>query len=107
MPILEALRDDPSEYVRRSVANNLNDIAKDHPDLVLATARDWIGRSEDTDRLVKHACRTLLKKGSPGAMRLFGFRDPAGVEVRELELDRKELPLGGELEFSFVLGGVE
>lgn len=100
LPILEKLKADPSEYVRRSVANNLNDIAKDHPDLVLEVARRWIGKTPGTDRLVKHACRTLLKRGDPRAMELFGF---AAVRMKKgrLRLSAGEIPLGGELTFFF------
>lgn len=103
MPILEALRDDESEYVRRSVANNLNDIAKDHPKLVLKTAKAWLGESPAVDKLVKHACRTLLKNGDAKAMRLFGFRDPGAVKLEVFELTNESVPLGGDLEFTFQL----
>ena len=104
LPILEALRCDESEYVRRSVANNLNDIAKDHPELVLEVAERWLdagAASVNTQRLVKHACRTLLKAGEPRAMRLFGFRDPAGIVLEDFELDRASVAVGGEVEFRF------
>ncbi|TDH24246.1 hypothetical protein EXU57_15655 [Segetibacter sp. 3557_3] len=46
LPILENLKNDPSDYVRRSVANNLNDIAKDHPELVVELAARWKGTSK-------------------------------------------------------------
>lgn len=107
LPILEKLKADPSEYVRRSVANNLNDIAKDHPDVVLEVAGRWIGKTPETDRLVKHACRTLLKRGDPRAMALFGF-SPARVQGGRLRLSFREIPLGGELIFYFqgVLEGI-
>ena len=55
---------DKSEYVRRSFANNLNDISKDHPDSVFDRSKQWPGKSKDTDRLVKHACCSLLKQGN-------------------------------------------
>lgn len=106
LPILEALRDDESEYVRRSVANNLNDIAKDHPNAVLEVAERWLEAgacSEERRRLVKHACRTLLKAGEPRAMRLFGFRDPKNLAIESLELDRETLKIGDSLEFRFRL----
>jgi 3-methyladenine DNA glycosylase AlkC len=78
LPLPARLRDDPSEYVRRSVANNLNDIAKDHPDLVAGIAQDWLtGASKDRARLVRHACRTLIKAGHPGALEAFGYGPPA------------------------------
>ncbi len=73
LPYLEKLKDDPSEYVRRSVANNLNDIAKDHPEVVLETAKRWLqGASKERRRLVEHGLRTLLKRGDAGALQLIG-----------------------------------
>ncbi len=103
LPILEALKDDPSEYVRRSVANNLNDISKDHPERVLSIAELWIGSSDRTDRIVKHACRTLLKAGDPRAMRIFGFADPANLRVEDFTLAEGTMSIGGELPFAFDL----
>src|SRR5262245_14384319 len=87
VPLLEALRDDPSGYVRRSVANNLNDIAKDHPELVVAIAGRWLeGASPDRRRLVRHALRTRVKAGDPGALALLGFEDAPGLAVRDLSV---------------------
>ena len=103
LPILEALKDDPAEYVRRSVANNLNDISKDHPDRVLDIAAAWFGVSEGTDWIVKHACRTLLKAGDPRAMRIFGFADPARLRVEALQLSAASVAIGGHLHFEFEL----
>jgi len=103
LPILEKLRDDSSEFVRKSVANNLNDISKDHPDLLLDLADSWLGHSERTDWIVKHACRTLLKAGNQRAMLLFGFGDPVKIEVMRLKLDRKRLAIGGSAEFTFTI----
>lgn len=103
LAILERLKDDPSEYVRRSVANNLNDIAKDHPDAVLAVAWRWLGRSPHTDALVKHACRTLLKRGDPRALRMFGHHDGVAVEVRGFRLGAARIAIGDDLAFAFAL----
>jgi 3-methyladenine DNA glycosylase AlkC len=63
LPVLEALKEDPSDYVRRSVANNLNDIAKDHPDLVLGLLKKWSGHNPHTDWILRHGCRSLLRNG--------------------------------------------
>ncbi len=101
LPILEKLKDDPEEYVRRSVANNLNDIAKDHPGLVLSIAEKWLGANGPRDRLVKHACRTLLKAGNAKAMALFGFGPPQGVTVSQLQVGA--IRMGETAHFSFVL----
>jgi 3-methyladenine DNA glycosylase AlkC len=103
IPVLEKLKDDESEFVRRSVANNLNDISKDHAGLVLDIGERWIGKSEETDWIVKHACRTLLKAGDSRAMRLFGFGDPRRIAVRSFEFGKKKLAIGGRTSFRFVL----
>jgi len=102
--VLEKLKEDPSEYVRRSVANHLNDISKDHPALVLDIARRWLGVHPHTDWIVKHACRTLLKKCDPDALALFGYADASGLRVDRFELSSGDrLPWEGTLEASFAL----
>ena len=103
LPILEALKGDPSDYVRRSVANNLNDIAKDHADVVLKLARRWLGKSKVTDALVKHACRTLLKRGDKRALELFGYRRTATAKVTGLRFSTAKLSIGEDLRFQFVV----
>ena len=76
LPILERLKDDPAEYVRRSVANHLNDIARHDPALVVEVAERWsAGADVPAGRrwIVRHALRTLVKKGDRGALELLGF----------------------------------
>jgi len=94
LPILENLKDDPSEYVRRSVANNLNDISKDHPALVLEIAQRWLRQKLSRKRLVKHGLRTLLKKGDSSVLALFGFGNPDRVAVSSFTLDPKAVRIG-------------
>lgn len=103
LPVLAMLRHDPSEYVRRSVANNFNDISRDHPGLVLDICEDWHGTSAQTDRLIKHALRTLLKRGHTRALCLHGFEDPAGVEVTGLTMRPARIRIGQRGAFSFSL----
>lgn len=103
LPILEALKHDESEYVRRSVANNLNDISKDNPRTVLDIAKKWVGHNHDTDRLVKHALRTLLKQGNTEALMLFGFGDPSAIAVERLEVSNSTPKIGEDFHFSFDL----
>lgn len=103
LPILESLLDDPSEVVRRSVANNLNDIAKDHPKIVLDLAEKHFGRSENTDRLLKHACRTLLKRGNTRALALFGHDHAAEVAVTAFKLGAGRIAIGQNLRLRFTL----
>lgn len=106
LPILEKLKNDQSEYVRRSVANNLNDISKDHPDLVLDICQRWVGHTQHTDWIVKHACRGMLKAGNKRALSLFGFGDPTHIRVENLRLDPEALLIGQDLQVTFELGVV-
>ena len=101
--LLEQLKDDDKEYVRRSVANNLNDIAKDHPDLVASIAEQWmVDASKDRKRLVRHACRTLLKNGHPKTLAVLGFLPPK-IKEATVDLLTPEVVLGEVLEFSLSL----
>jgi 3-methyladenine DNA glycosylase AlkC len=95
IPILERLKDDPSDYVRRSVANNLGDIAKDHPALAVRIARRWVDEDERRRPLVKHALRDLLKKGDRAALRLFGVDGRASVRVVTWRVKPGRIALGG------------
>jgi 3-methyladenine DNA glycosylase AlkC len=103
LPILEKLKNDESESVRKSVANNLNDISKDHPKWVLDICEQWYGQTRNTDWIVKHACRSMLKAGNRRALLLFGFDDPTHISVENLTLDRETLSIGQDLLFTFEL----
>ncbi len=103
LPILENLKDDPSEYVRRSVANNLNDIAKDHPKLIVRIAKRWKGLSKNTDWVVKHASRTLLKQGNQELMELFGFGSVDRIKLSNFKIYTDMVRIGDHLDFSFDL----
>ncbi len=104
LPLLEALKDDESEYVRRSVANHLNDIAKDHPDLVAAIAQQWLKGevSNDRQRLVRHACRSLIKQGHRPTLKALGYKN-AKVSVDRLLVTKPVVKLGDYLEFELSL----
>ncbi|GAA2334847.1 DNA alkylation repair protein [Streptomyces kunmingensis] len=100
VPILDVLYRDESEYVRRSVANHLNDLSRDHPEIVLDTARRWLDRPDTTtERLVRHGLRTLVKRGHPGALELLGFA-PAVLEIDGPVLDRGTVPMGDSVRFT-------
>jgi len=103
LPILTALMDDPEDYVRRSVANSLNDIAKDHPDLVAAFIAEHIEEASAERRwLLKHASRTLLKKGHARALANFGFGAAASLECNLL-LANPSVLFGEGLDFEIRL----
>ncbi len=103
IPVLENLKNDPSVYVRRSVANNLNDIAKDHPDLVMEIAGRWKGTSKETDWIIRHGSRTLLRKANKHSLSMWGLSDAPGCSVKNLVLQPNLLAIGNILEFSFDL----
>ena len=82
LALLEQLKDDPELYVRRSVANHLNDISKDHPDLAVEVAKRWhAGANANRRWVVQHALRGLIKAGHPGALALMGFHPPRLGEI--------------------------
>ena len=103
IPILKNLKDDKSEFVRRSVANNLNDISKDNPDKMIDLCYKWFGESERTDWIIKHACRTLLKAGDKRAMKLFGYGETKNIHINNLHFDKSEITIGDYLHFLFDL----
>lgn len=99
VPILDALYRDDSEYVRRSVANHLNDLSRDNADLVVEVANRWLAEpDESTPALVRHALRTLVKRGHPGALAALGF-GPATTEVDGFAVDSSTVPFGGSVRF--------
>lgn len=99
LPILENLKGDESEFVRRSVANNLNDIAKDNPAIVLSIAKNWKGLSEETDKILKHGCRTLLKAGHPQVLKHFGYYGNK-ISIASFKIITPKVKLGQSLKFS-------
>ncbi|MGF7155415.1 DNA alkylation repair protein [Novosphingobium gossypii] len=93
-PILEALKADPSAYVRKSVGNHLNDIAKNHPDWLLDRLTEWPTDNPDTVWIIRHALRTLIKKGKPRALALIGVTHGASVKVRRFSIEPHVVRLG-------------
>ncbi len=101
LTVLEQLKADPSLYVRKSVANNLNDISKTHPELVAQIASEWYGKNKYTDWVVKHGCRTLLKKGNNCVLGIFGTADAKHVTVCDFALQAESVSIGEGMTFSF------
>ena len=93
--ILARLKSDESLYVRKAVANNLNDISKEHPDLVASTCKKWQEAGDArTDWIIKHGCRTLIKNGHPLVMSLFGFAKKPNVRIKSFSIKPAKVKIG-------------
>lgn len=106
LALLEKLHRDPSDYVRLSVSNHLNDFSKHHPELVVATLQRWLAETPDDARLQKiarHACRTLLKAGHPGAMDLHGYGSAKVLKLESFSLGQTSVQLGTHLDFQIAI----
>lgn len=106
LELLSLLKDADERYVQRSIANNLNDIAKDHTDKVVETLLAWESEGWRNNWLKKHALRSLLKSGHRGALAALGFVAD-GVECSSIRLANSKIDLGESLEFSFDLSASE
>ncbi|EAT11572.1 DNA alkylation repair protein [Bermanella marisrubri] len=100
-PLLERLKDDSSDYVRLSVANHLNDIAKDHPDWLQNQLQNWVEpQNKHREKVIRHACRTLIKQGHAGTLNMLGYK-PLVVADGELSILTPVVQYGDKLAFSF------
>jgi 3-methyladenine DNA glycosylase AlkC len=101
--LLERLVADASPYVRRSVANHLNDISKDHPDLAVALGRKWMQSGEAASRTVAHGLRSLIKQGHPDALHAIGIDPTRAIHISDLRVDPRHVEVGGAVTLSFTL----
>ena len=102
--LLELLKDDPALYVRRSVANNLNDIGKDHPQILAETARRWMAdATPEREWVVRHALRWAVKQGAPWALEVLGYGKKARVELREASVTPAKMRIGESVRLAFSL----
>ena len=99
LPILENLRSDSELYVRKSVANNLNDIGKDNPKATLKVVKRWKKESptEETQWIINHGLRSLIKLGEPQALKILGFDNGTSLKMRNFKLSHKKRKLGENL----------
>ncbi len=97
--LLDQLVDDPEVYVRRSVANHLGDIAKDHPELALTTARRWLKQRDSAERrwVVGHGLRSLIRTGDPQALGLLGFGTRPQVSLTQVTIAPRRVRIGGQV----------
>jgi 3-methyladenine DNA glycosylase AlkC len=104
LALLDLLKDDPDLYVRRSVANNLNDIGKDHPALLAETAKKWMRDvTEERRWLIRHALRSAVKRGEPGALHVLGAGHEAQVVVRQRSIRPSLVRMGQSVTVAFEL----
>ena len=104
LALLELLKDDPALYVRRSVANNLNDIGKDHPQILAETARRWmVDATPQREWAVRHALRWAIKQGAPWALGVLGYGKKARVELREALITPAKMRIGESVRLAFSL----
>ena len=101
--LLDRLVDDPSPYVRRSVANHLNDISRDHPALARDIATAWCGRGDLAAKTVRHGLRTLVKQGDPAALALVGADARAWVSLTSLTVDAEDISIGDTVGLSMTV----
>jgi 3-methyladenine DNA glycosylase AlkC len=102
LEILEILKNDESVYVQKSVANNLNDISKDNPHLVIKFVKNNLGKTKQLDWICKHASRTLLKKGNKEILKLFNFDKSSHINIKNFSCD-SSVKINDNLDFSFIL----
>ncbi|WP_335945714.1 DNA alkylation repair protein [Pseudomonas sp. G166] len=99
--ILDALKTDDSLYVRKSVANHLNDVTKQHPDWVLDQIEGWPLQDRHTAWIARHALRSLIKQGHPRALAVIGVGGKAQVEILDLKVTPAVIRLGEQISLSF------
>lgn len=100
--LLDKLKDDETEYVRRSVANNINDIAKDNPVIAIATLQLWNkDKNPEVQWVVRHAARSLIKQGYPEVIEMLGYSSDPKIEVAKVVISPKTQKRGGQIVFSF------
>ncbi|MEA2051192.1 MAG: DNA alkylation repair protein [Campylobacterota bacterium] len=102
LDILNILKNDKSKYVQKSIANNINDISKDNPKVVLELSKKWINKSSEINWILNHGCRTLLKNGNKDIFKLFGFKDITHIEISNIVFNMV-VYINENLEFSFEL----
>ncbi len=109
LKILEKLRFDPELYVRKSVANHLNDIAKDHPNLVIQTLKKWQKETPDNYKkefqfILARALRTLIKNRNSQALQLMGVKSQKNdFVISDFKLSPQKVKFGNSLNFSFLI----
>jgi len=101
LPILQNLLNDKELYVRKSVANNLNDISKDHKEVLICFTKKHYGKTNFTNWILKHANRNLLKQAEPEILIIFGFGNTVEIDIQNFSINTSTITLGNDLPFTF------
>ena len=104
--VLDQLKDDDSDYVRRSVANNLNDMSKDYPEMVVGLAQQWLAQTTaHRQAIIKHATRGLVKSGHADALAMLGYSQAVNLENVIFAINKTEISMDEtvQLSLSFLL----
>jgi 3-methyladenine DNA glycosylase AlkC len=101
--ILDNLKADTSLYVRKSVANHLNDITKDHPEWVLDLIEGWSLDNRHTAWIARHALRSLIKQGNQRALAIIGAGGKPEVEIVDVKVEPPVIGLGEKITLSFAI----
>lgn len=107
LPILEKLINDDSDWVRKSVANSLNDLSKDFPQISLNFTKQWIGHNEAVNRALKHGARGLLKKGHSEMLSYFGIQSTVNIQSQWIGKRSDEVKIGDSFQFEFKITNLE
>jgi len=97
--ILNQLKADKEIYVKKSVANHLNDISKDNTDAFFSIINKWEKTDENTKWIIKHAGRNLIKNGNPAMLKLVGVKSKAAISDLNFLIKHKKIKLGNNLDF--------
>ncbi|MFJ2536721.1 MULTISPECIES: DNA alkylation repair protein [unclassified Pseudomonas] len=101
--ILDRLKADESLYVRKSVANHLNDVTKEHPEWVLDVIEGWSLANKHTAWIAKHALRSLIKQGNLRALTVIGAGAKPEVELLDVKIEPAVVRLGEAITLSFTV----
>ncbi len=103
LPILEILKEDKELYVKKSVANHLNDFSRIDAGWMLKVINSWDKKNTDTAWIIKHASRTLIKNGDARSLAVFDYEKNPKIKVEKFNVNKLKIVLGENLQFGFYL----
>lgn len=105
--LLDLLVEDKSLYVRRSVANNINDIAKDNPEMAIDTLEKWSRIDDSNVRwVIRHASRSLVKQGNTRMLTILGYKEEPTIHIKQFSIEESCYSIGDAIEFTVVIDNI-